>query len=171
MANVFIHFYPDPDENGTVVSESGEVALPIYLLEGSLEAEKWRNSLETLVDVEEENGYTRAHRAADTGDMKMLKVIAMKNPAALHVGDINGWQPLHFGIRSGYVDAVKFLVEHGADITYITNEGTGYSALDVAEMYLQPDDPLIHYLQTLLQETTTMKDPNGHVDGKGNDEL
>jgi prolyl 4-hydroxylase len=170
MANVFIHFYPEPEENETMINEAGEIELPIYLLEGSLEAEKWRNSLETLVEAQEENGYSRAHRAADTGDMKMLKYILKKNPSALHVGDVNGWQPLHFGIRSGYLEAVQFLVEHGADINYITNEGSGYSAMEVAEMYLPLDDPVISYLKT-LQGENSVDASSGRFDETGSDEL
>jgi ankyrin repeat protein len=156
MANVFIHFYP-VSEIEEAISSSGDdhqIELPLYILEGSAEADHWRNSAQgVLVDTSvDENGYTHAHKAADKGDISILNFILKKNPPALHLGDANGWQPIHFAVRSGRVEVVKFLVENaGADVNYRTNDGTGKTALELALSDLPIDDELIVYLYSVSE--------------------
>lgn len=151
MANIFIHFYPAPEVEQ--FNEDGEIELPMYILDGTAEADEWRKSLEKLDDEPESNGYTQLHRAAEIGDLTLLSYIFKKNPDAFQKGDVNGWLPLHFAIRAGRLEAIKFMVDHGADIVhYRTNEGTGYSAIELAKEFLLPEDPIILYLQGLLSD-------------------
>lgn len=88
-----------------------------------------------------------AHKAADIGDLSTLQRIKSENSAMLHESDSNGWHPLHFAIRSGRYDAVKFLVENGANVKHDTNDGS--TAMGIAKDSLHPDDPIVHLLHTV----------------------
>jgi len=123
FANTFIHFEPVYSENKS--------ELPTYIIEGTPWAERWWQnnpggehdspSVTTL--------QTAAHGAARDGDLDFLVALASQDKTHLHKQDENGWQPLHEAVRSGHVDIVHFLVQHGSDINARTNNGKGGTPL------------------------------------------
>ena len=72
------------------------------------------------------------HAAAVKGDMAILNYIANTNPSLLHSQDENGWHPIHEAARAGHTDAVRFLIEQGANVNERTNKGEGMSPLRIA---------------------------------------
>ena len=149
-ANVFIHFEPDPD----LIENVDE--LPIYILEGSREAKKFRAgeydgmipspNAKRLKEVHDENRH-HSHGAAGDGDLDALIKMAKKDMTALFVEDSNGWQPIHEAARSGHEDVVEFLAEQGADVNARTN--IGHSVLQIVADFWGQDDPLYEYLEDL----------------------
>ena len=87
--------------------------------------------------------------AAALGDVDALKELAVENKRALHASDKNGWQPLHEAIRGGHYDAVKLLVESGADYNAVTNQGDGVSPYHIAVRSWSEDHPVALYLEGL----------------------
>ena len=81
------------------------------------------------------------------GNLDVLQKEVKNNKAAVKAKDENGWTPLHEGARAGHIDVVKYLVENGADLNDIT--GTGGTALYLAKKQLEPDNPVISYLESL----------------------
>jgi ankyrin repeat protein len=55
--------------------------------------------------------------------------------------------PLHEAIRAGHHEAVDLLVQHGADINYVTLQG--YSPLYLARHHLTEDHPITQLLLSL----------------------
>lgn len=72
-------------------------------------------------------------RAAEYGDVEKLKIQAVVNKTKLFEGDENGWQPIHLAARAGRVEVVDFLLNVGADVDAVTNEGRGWSPLHIAQ--------------------------------------
>lgn len=150
-ANVFIHFEPDPDD----VENSG-LELPPYILEGSVEAKKFRDgeyegvipssNAKRLKEIHDEKRHF-SHDAAGDGDLDALIDIAKEDASALHLEDMNGWQPIHEAARSGYMEVVKFLADQGADVNARTN--AGHSVLQIVSDFWGQDDPLYEYLSDL----------------------
>lgn len=79
--------------------------------------------------------------------MAKLRLLVKKNPEVLHAEDSNGWQPLHEAARAGHYGVVKFLLENNANINHRTNEGKGFTSLELAMDHLSPDNPVIELLQ------------------------
>lgn len=80
--------------------------------------------------------YPKLHEAASIGDVNLIKAELSKNP------DINaqfyGTTPLIVASIRGNLNAVKYLVEQGADINYV-NSTYGSSALNEASVMNQYD--------------------------------
>ena len=56
------------------------------------------------------------HEAAGSGDLNALKKIVEKHPRAVDQGDRHGWRPIfHAGLRR-HRDAVRYLIDRGADL-------------------------------------------------------
>jgi hypothetical protein len=51
--------------------------------------------------------------------------------------------------RGGHLDAVKLLLEHGADVSQRTNHGTGWTAAALAKMSLDSEHPLVKYFREI----------------------
>eukprot|EP00538_Stauroneis_constricta_P004674 CAMPEP_0119548182 /NCGR_PEP_ID=MMETSP1352-20130426/2155_1 /TAXON_ID=265584 /ORGANISM="Stauroneis constricta, Strain CCMP1120" /LENGTH=452 /DNA_ID=CAMNT_0007593371 /DNA_START=91 /DNA_END=1449 /DNA_ORIENTATION=- len=153
MANIFVHFEP--------VGKVGEPVhlkpdLPNYVIPGSEEAANWKRSNPRGYSIQNSafaTGTTAAHQAAQIGDSSLVRKLLTNDPAMLHAKDNNGWQPIHEATRNGHVDAVKTLVELGADINARTNHGqvadNGGSPLWWAERTLGPDHELVHFLKKM----------------------
>jgi len=133
---------------GLMENERAEVPNSEAVEGGSLEQVLSQQEIERNAHESMGNVYSSdAHRAADSGDLSMLHRIKNENSAVLHESDDNGWHPLHFAVRSGRYEAVKFLVENGADIKHRTNDGS--TAMGIAKEALHPDDPIVHLLHTI----------------------
>lgn len=105
----------------------------------------WKRNSPSAAQVAKPEGHT----AAAVGDVEALKELAVDNKRALHTADKNGWQPIHEAIRGGHYDAVKMLIENGADMNAITNQGDGVSPYHIALRSLSKEHPVAQYLESL----------------------
>lgn len=62
------------------------------------------------------------HEAARTGDMTKLKEILAKSPERINEKDSLGQTPLHLAMDAGKTEAIKFLVNKGADMNARDND-------------------------------------------------
>lgn len=150
-ANVFIHFEPDPE-----YADDPDSDLPPYILEGSAEAKKFRageydgtipsSNAQRLKEKFDDKRHA-SHDAAGDGDLDFLIEIAKEDATALHLEDMNGWQPLHEAARSGHMEVVEFLTDQGADVNARTR--AGHSVLQIVADFWGQDDPMYEYLSNL----------------------
>ncbi|KAL7467461.1 hypothetical protein ACHAXS_007707, partial [Conticribra weissflogii] len=123
--------------------------LPIYILPGSPEAEKWLRENPPSRRVRESPAAaplaTVAHAAA-TGDVETITYYAKVNKDLLHKKDVNGWQPIHEAARGGHVDVLELLILHGANVNERVDFGSGKSVLDLAIDSHGRNHPIIDYL-------------------------
>ena len=56
------------------------------------------------------------HRAAAAGDVTKIRGVHKRAPDAINLPDSNGWNAIHEASRGGHLEAVKYLVNNGADI-------------------------------------------------------
>jgi len=85
------------------------------------------------VDVASDLKETPLHYAAASGDPETIKAIALDkngNPALnVNAEDIHGQRPLHYAAKQGSVDAVKLLLDLGAEDS---KDDEGRAAVDLA---------------------------------------
>jgi prolyl 4-hydroxylase len=176
FANVFIHFEPtghtlrhkekmdaldhddelnvDKQDRDSVMKghgghENEAIELPPYILKGTPQAKKWlaeHKGRESAV-METTNGSTEAHLAVQEGRVASLRSIIEEKKELIHAQDENGWTPLHEAARSGSVEAVKLLVENGADMNVKTRNGE--TALYIAEHTNTEEHPVIDLLEEM----------------------
>jgi ankyrin repeat protein len=79
--------------------------------------------------------------------LKGLQAVAAFNPDGLKEADKLGWTAFHEGTRSGKLEIVKFLLDHGADINLLTD--AGISPLWIAHNYLGENHEVSKYLEEL----------------------
>lgn len=152
-ANIFIHFEPTGEHLYDGEWEELDDFFPPYILPNSPEMTMWerrnpagwKKQSPSAAQVTKQMG----HAAAAVGDVEVLKEIAVENKRALHARDENGWQPIHEAVRGGHIDAVRLLVEHGADINSITNDGQGVSPYNIAIKSLSASHPVAEFLAEL----------------------
>ena len=136
-----------------IVIAAALLVIAAVIVRGLVEEEDIVTPLAVESDVAEKlqpeaDGHTEAHKAAHRGDLSILNRLWNENQTSLHESDENGWHPLHFAIKGGHFHVVKFLVEQGgADINYRTKDGK--KSLGIAKDYIDPDDPIVHYLHTI----------------------
>jgi prolyl 4-hydroxylase len=63
----------------------------------------------------------------------------------VHEPDGNGWLPIHEAARSGNVEIIKILLDHGADINARTDFGEGHSTLNIALGYHDPSSEIVEF--------------------------
>lgn len=138
MANVFIHFEPIGGLEDEITFEAG--GLPPYVVPDTEMAQVWwqqnpgGHKLHSSVELT--TGSTDAHRYANVGDYEKLKELLDKKPRLANKLDGNGWSPLHEAVRGGHLDAIKLLLQRGADInSRVGRYGEGGSALYLAKQY------------------------------------
>jgi len=152
-ANIFIHFQPTGQHLVDGGWEELDDFLPPYLVPDSPEEEHWTrqnpNGWKKDWPSAAAVGKLPAHAAADRGDVVALEDLAAENERSLHIRDQNGWQPLHEAVRKGHIDAVRLLVEHGADINAVTNGDNGVSPYNIALSNLTPNHPVVEFLESL----------------------
>ena len=101
--------------------------MPIYILRGSPEEQKWRREHppQRLVRRVKEAPAAAASpleelaHAAATGDVDHIHKMVTDNANhkdMIHKKDSNGWLPIHEAARGGHLHVVQLLVEFGADI-------------------------------------------------------
>ncbi len=95
-------------------------------------------------------GSNGAHYAAHTGNVEtLMHIIQNERIDMVHETDGNGWLPIHEAARSGHVEIVQILIEHGADVDSRTEWGEGHSVLNIATQYHEEDSSIIQYLLSL----------------------
>lgn len=87
------------------------------------------------------------HSAAAMGRLDVLQELVKADPSNLTKQDVNGWRPIHEAARSGEIEVLKFLVEHGADVNERTNEGSGGTPLFWAEQMLPKESEAVLFLK------------------------
>lgn len=55
----------------------------------------------------------------------------VENGADVNRGDNEGWTPLHATASCGFLSIAKYLIEHGANVAAVNNDGQ--LALDIAD--------------------------------------
>lgn len=128
--------------------------MPAYIKKGSVEESHWRathpqNKRSKRNSATTGSLQTVAHLAAQSGNAEQLEWEIKTNKDAVTAKDENGWTPLHEGARAGHMDVVKLLVENGADLNEKTGHGAGGTALYWAKKKLEPENPVIAYLESL----------------------
>jgi ankyrin repeat protein len=63
------------------------------------------------------------HEAAKSGDLAKIKALIEKTPGLIGAKDETGRTPLHWACRGVHIDAVKYLIERGADVNARDNNG------------------------------------------------
>lgn len=67
----------------------------------------------------------KIHSAVQNDDLKAIKYFASrKPPISIEGKDKYGYTPLELAASEGYVEICKFLIEKGANVNSISNEGT-----------------------------------------------
>ncbi|MGC9105409.1 MAG: ankyrin repeat domain-containing protein [Thermoprotei archaeon] len=61
--------------------------------------------------------------AVEEGDLQRVKYLVEIHQCDVNIRDKDGNTPLHLAAWYGYLDIVKFLVEHGADVNARNAEG------------------------------------------------
>jgi ankyrin repeat protein len=61
--------------------------------------------------------------AAEKNEVKVMEELVRENPSLVNCCDEDGYTPLHRSAYEGNVDAMKFLLAHGADIHALTIDG------------------------------------------------
>ena len=156
MANVFIHFEPI----GSADSEQnyGTTDIPPYVIPGSIEEGNWkaRNpNGHTIMKIQEvTTGTTEAHRAAMERNLNELKVILDAHEEVVNSVDVNGWTPLHEGVRAGNAEIVQYLIDKGSDVNARTENGVGGSALWWAIKSHSQDHEIVKLLEALGAKNT-----------------
>lgn len=174
FANLFIHFEPvghtlrhhdhetdagtdvdkkyrDASSRGSGGHETTQDGLPSYILKGTPEETRWRQTHSNGIKSKKKSsvtGSTVAHLAAQDGNIKKLKAEVEKKKDLIHKADSNGWQPIHEGARGGHTEIVRYLVENGADINAKTGQAGG-TALYYAKQKYEADHPIVALLESL----------------------
>lgn len=189
FANVFIHFeptghslrhnakqhalesggdvnarYKKAADKGTSGHEADHDGLPSYLIPGTPEEKNWRRQHPNGDKKKKPRSFaTGSHvelfDAAKDGDVETLEQLLKKDAKLVAKKDENGWTPVHEVARGGHIDALKLLVEKGADINERANFGYGGTALYLAKEAMDENEDgsdvfteLIEYLEGLGAE-------------------
>lgn len=145
--------YREALERGVGGHENDHDGLPPYIIPNSPEDSHWRSQHpEGFGGNKKKNqsfttGSTPAHVAAQEGDTRVLAEAIRKNKDIVNAKDSNGWTPLHESARGGHLEAVKLLVENGADV-HAKTYGAG-TALWWAKQSHDADHPVIQFLESL----------------------
>ena len=152
------------DRATPVLTDTGSENMPIYILRGSPEEQKWRREHppQRLVRRAKEAPAAAASpleelaHAAATGDVdrihKMVTAENANDKDMIHNKDSNGWLPIHEAARGGHLDVVQLLVDFGADVNERTNFGEGSSVMELVLNNHGHDHPLFGYLEDLGAE-------------------
>jgi len=77
--------------------------------------------------------YPALHQAAKDGDTVTIKTLLDQGQKIDETYAMSGSTPLHFAVRYGHADAVRLLLDRGADIR--RGDGNGYTPLELALSY------------------------------------
>ncbi|MET0026041.1 MAG: ankyrin repeat domain-containing protein [Candidatus Thiodiazotropha sp.] len=136
-AELFVNI-PLYDENMEIIGER-TVCVPLLSSARQEHPELIQLLIDFGADIKETdlNGETLLHKASESGNLKVMNyLISSGLDVNQHKGNINnnprsrGEVPLHYAVGNKQLEAVKLLVEHGADINaleyYIGQEHTWF---------------------------------------------
>lgn len=132
-----------------------------------------RYSCDDLYEEVDDEGNTKAHKAAMSNDMESLIEISKCKDKSMVLLEENkdGWSPLHIAAKEGHIDVIKLLVDNGADIRLaIYNHDGIITALDIAMNNLAADHEVIDYLRnnvvTKIYEEENILESDRDLKGK-----
>ena len=73
------------------------------------------------------------HLAANYGHLKLCKTLIDKHRVVVDMADCYGCAAIHYAVKSGSYDMIKYFVENGTDVYLKTN--TGMNCLHIAALY------------------------------------
>lgn len=82
------------------------------------------------LDADRVSGCTALHNAAYTGNVAAIRLL-LAHSAQVDIRNCDGWTPLHVAANALQLDAIKVLLELGADITLEAQWDVDYTMLDV----------------------------------------
>ena len=92
--------------------------------------------------------------ASSAGDVERMKEALAANSCTVNDGDYDHRKPLHLAAAEGRIDAVKFLVEHKADVN--AEDRWGNTALDEA-VTARHDDIIQSAAQTAAHSSRSQR--------------
>lgn len=158
FANIFVHFEPMDHAAMNSLDLKLQHDIPGHVSQGGHEADNHdaaeldRHKAEHLhkdkaIPVRQAEEHSRLSEAAAVGHFDEVVDIVRSHPEWIDQTDENGWQPLHEAVRGGFIDIVKYLVDHGSDIGAETRGGG--SPLWWARRTLEPGHSVIRYLEEI----------------------
>jgi ankyrin repeat protein len=110
------------------------------------------------------------HAAAAHGDIHRLEYL-LANKMNINIKDSNGWQPIHEAVKSGDLNVVQFLVDHGAGVGERTD--VGGTALWWSIHQNGEDHPVSLYLRDIdapFEGDNVEEEPESESDNEPEDE-
>lgn len=104
-------------------------------------------------------------RAAQSGDAAKLQELLEVNPALANTENEEGLTPLGYAAHFGRMEAVKVLVENGADIQAVSHSKVPYIPSNTALHAAIAGEGAVDVIQFLLERgaRTDIFDSNGHT--------
>jgi prolyl 4-hydroxylase len=152
MANLFIHFEPIgplSDVGSREESIEQRTGLPPYIIPGSTAAEEWAETYPESRRPPKTSfieGSSYAHFAAKEGAVDQLAMEIEKERNVIHKTDIDGYTPLHLGVKNGHLNVVQLLIDTGADKDARTANAHNATSLWWAKVMHDKDHPVVQYL-------------------------
>jgi ankyrin repeat protein len=89
---------------------------------GSMLSIKWMLQKGVDLDFRDDEGYTPLHAAIERSADDRLEVLALllRADAPINLKGFNDWTPAHMAAAKDDVDALRMLVQHGADLSIRT---------------------------------------------------
>ena len=123
---------------------SGWTVLHYSAENGSCELFKYFVNNETDIDLRTNHGSSCLHIAALHGHFKLCQTLIDKHNFDTHQFDNEGWTALHYSVKNGSYELVKYFNGFGADIDLKTNNGRNclhiaalYGHLDLCKIFLE----------------------------------
>ena len=91
-----------------------------------------------------------AHRHAPSGWLPAVRYLVEELGADVNQRDHDGYSPVHHAAARGDNDVIRYLVEHGADVTFVSRRGQ--TTVDMAngpQQRVQPFPETISLLEGL----------------------
>ncbi|MCU6433600.1 ankyrin repeat domain-containing protein [Undibacterium sp. Jales W-56] len=130
---VFEALLKQPDIKIEARANNGDTAIMLACFEGNVVAVKQLLEADAQIN---RPGWTALHYAAAKGNVEIIGIL-LEHSAYIDAASPNDTTPLMMAVRSGKTDAVKFLLDEGADAS-LKNQ-SGMTALDFALAFEQKE--------------------------------
>jgi prolyl 4-hydroxylase len=156
-ANIFIHFEPVHSEvfpPPYFVSGTDPSLIDLYYTQEIKGNEVAREDyLDDWSDNEED--WEPAHHAAYKGDVEALRAYLHESEINVDDRDDDGWTLLAYAAHSGHMEAVRFLIESGANVgAFVVDEdgeGEKITAQEIANYNWGDDSEVVKYLSSITE--------------------
>jgi uncharacterized protein len=104
-------------------------------------------------------------QAAKINDINLLKGLLQKNPSLANTENAEGLTPLAYAAHFGKKEAVKLLLDFGADVNAVSHSKVSYIPSNTALHAAIAGERDLNVIKTLLEHKaqTTIFDSNGHT--------